>query len=227
MYLLRLILKNAFRHRLRTSLTILGIVIAILSFGMLQTLVTAWYEGANLASSTRLGSRNAISLVFPLPLAYRDRIRGVEGVSPVTFVNWFGGIYKEPSSFCAQCAADARSFLDMYSELRFVEGDREAFLRDRKGCIIGTRLAEKYGFKRGDTIPLKGTIYPGTYNFTVRGIYRYEGANVTADITNLYFHWQFLDETIRALSPRRAGQIGTFIIDIHRAENLRSIAQAI
>jgi putative ABC transport system permease protein len=226
-YLLRLIYRNAFRHRLRTVLTIIGIVIAILSFGMLQTLVSAWYEGANLASSTRLVARNAISLVFSLPLAYRDRIRTVEGVQRVTFVNWFGGIYKEPSNFFPQFAADARTFLDMYPELRFVEGDREAFLRDRKGCIIGTKLAEKYGFKLGDTIPLRGTIYPGTWNLTVRGIYRYEGANVTADLTNLYFHWQYLDDTIRAISPRRAGQIGTFIIDIDRPENLGSIAQAI
>jgi putative ABC transport system permease protein len=227
MHLLRLILKNAFRHRLRTGLTILGIVIAILSFGMLQTLVTAWYEGANLASSTRLVSRNAISLVFPLPIAYRDRIRGVEGVRRVTFVNWFGGIYKEPSNFFPQFAADARTFLEMYPELRFVEGDREAFLRDRKGCIIGTKLAEKYGFKLGDTIPLRGTIYPGTWNFTVRGIYRYEGANVSADITNMYFHWQYLDDAIRAISPRRGGQVGTFIIDIDRAENLGTIARGI
>jgi putative ABC transport system permease protein len=227
MHLLRLILKNAFRHRLRTGLTILGIVIAILSFGMLQTLVTAWYEGANLASSTRLVARNAISLVFPLPIAYRDRIRGVEGVRRVTFVNWFGGIYKEASNFFPQFAADARTFLEMYPELRFVEGDREAFLRDRKGCIIGTRLAEKYGFKLGDTIPLRGTIYPGAWNFTVRGIYRYEGANVSADITNMYFHWQYLDDAIRAISPRRGGQVGTFIIDIDRAENLGTIARDI
>jgi putative ABC transport system permease protein len=227
MHLLRLILKNAFRHRLRTGLTILGIVIAILSFGLLQTLVTAWYEGANLASSTRLVTRNAISLGFSLPLAYRERIRGVDGVKRVTFVTWFGGIYKEPSNFFPQFAVDAKSFLDMYQELRFVEGDRESFLRDRKGCIIGTKLAEKYGFKLGDTIPLRGSIYPGTWNFTVRGIYRYEGANVTADITNMYFHWQFLDDSIRAVSPRRAGQVGTFIIDIDQAENLGSIAQAI
>jgi putative ABC transport system permease protein len=227
MYLPRLIFKNAFRHKLRTSLTILGIVIAILAFGMLQTLVTAWYEGANLASSTRLVTRNAISLVFSLPLAYKDRIRGVAGVKRVTYVNWFGGIYKEPSNFFPQFAADARSFLEMYPELRFVEGDANAFLRDRRGCIIGTKLAEKYGFKVGDVIPLKGAIYPGNWNFTVRGIYRYEGANISADITNMYFHWQYLDDTVRALSPRRAGQIGTFIIDVDRAEDLGIVAQAI
>ncbi|MEO7760337.1 MAG: ABC transporter permease [Casimicrobiaceae bacterium] len=227
MHLLRLIFKNAFRHKLRTGLTICGIVVAILSFGMLQTLVSAWYEGANLASATRLVTRNAISLVFSLPLAYKDRIRGVDGVKRVTYANWFGGIYKEPSNFFPQFAVDVRSFLEMYPELRFVDGDVESFIRDRRGCIIGTKLAEKYGFKVGDVIPLRGTIYPGTYNFTVRGIYRYEGANVSADITNLYFHWQFLDETIRAASPRRGGQIGTFIIDIDRAENLGTISRAI
>ena len=227
MVLLRLIVKNTFRHRLRTGLTMLGIIVAILAFGMLQTLVNAWYEGANLASSTRLVTRNAISLVFSLPLAYRDRIRGVPGVKRVTWVNWFGGVYKEPSNFFPQFAADARSFLDMYPELRFVEGDADAFLRDRRGCIIGTKLAEKYGFKIGDVIPLRGAIYPGNWNFTVRGIYRYEGANVSADITNMYFHWQFLDDTIRAVSPRRAGQIGTFIIDVERAEEMASVAAAI
>jgi putative ABC transport system permease protein len=227
MYLLRLIFKNAFRHKLRTGLTMLGIVVAILAFGMLQTLVTAWYEGANLASSTRLVTRNAISLVFSLPLAYKDRIRGVEGVKRVTYANWFGGIYKEPSNFFAQFAVDVRSFLEMYPELHFVEGDVNAFLRDRRGCIIGTKLAEKYGFKVGDVIPLKGAIYPGNWNFTVRGIYRYEGANVSADITNMYFHWQYLDDTVRAIAPRRAGQIGTFIIDVDRAEDLGTIAQAI
>src|SRR3954447_5926577 len=147
MYLLRLIFKNAFRHKLRTGLTMLGIVIAILAFRMLQTLGSAWYEGANLASSTRLVTRNAISLVFSLPLAYKERIRGVEGVKRVTYLNWFGGIYKEPSNFFPQFAADVRSFLEMYPELHFVEGDKEAFLRDRRGCIIGTKLAEKYGFR--------------------------------------------------------------------------------
>lgn len=227
MYLLRLIFKNTFRHRLRTSLTILGIVVAILSFGMLQTLVSAWYEGANLASSTRLVTRNAISLVFSLPLAYKDRIRGVEGVKRVTYANWFGGIYKEPSNFFPQFAVDVRSFLEMYPELHVIDGDVDAFIRDRRGCIIGTRLAEKYGFKVGDVIPLKGTIYPGTWNFTVRGIYRYEGANVSADITNMYFHWQYLDDTVRAIAPRRAGQIGTFIIDIERPEDLGTVAEAV
>ena len=227
MVLIRLIVKNTFRHKLRTGLTILGIVVAILAFGILQTLVNAWYAGANLASSTRLVTRNSISLVFSLPIAYKDRIRGVPGVQRVTWLNWFGGIYKERSNFFPQFAADARTLLDMYPELRFVDGDANAFLRDRRGCIIGTKLAEKYGFKVGDVIPLRGTIYPGTWNFTVRGIYRYEGANVSADITNLYFHWQYLDDTIRAISPRRAGQVGTFILDVARADDMASVAEAV
>ncbi|HYL17107.1 MAG TPA: ABC transporter permease, partial [Burkholderiales bacterium] len=90
---LKLVIRNAFRHRLRTALTMLGIVIAVLAFGLLQTVVNAWSAGVDAASSTRLVTRNAISLVFPLPITYEDRIRQVPGVRMVSRVNWFGGIY--------------------------------------------------------------------------------------------------------------------------------------
>ena len=93
MYYLKLILRNALRHRLRTALTTLGIVIAVLAFGLLRTVVDAWYAGAEAAAATRLVTRNAISLVFPLPLTYGDRIRRVDGVRTVSFANWFGGVY--------------------------------------------------------------------------------------------------------------------------------------
>ena len=79
MYYLKLILRNSLRHKLRTALTTLGIVVAVLAFGLLQTLVDAWYAGAEAASGTRLVTRNAISLVFPLPITYAERIRQVAG----------------------------------------------------------------------------------------------------------------------------------------------------
>src|SRR3954447_20539169 len=99
MYLLRLIFKNAFRHKLRTTLTILGIVVAITAFGLLRTVVDAWYAGANASSSARLVTRSAISLVFPLPLTYAAKIRQVAGVTGVSWANWFGGIYVRESNF--------------------------------------------------------------------------------------------------------------------------------
>ena len=104
---LKLIFRNAFRHRLRTLLTMLGIVIAVLAFGLLQTVVDAWYAGVDAASSTRLVTRNAISLVFPLPLTYEDRIRQVPGVKTVSRANWFGGVYIDKRNFFPQFAVDA------------------------------------------------------------------------------------------------------------------------
>ena len=104
LHALKLISKNALRHKLRTSLTVLGLVVATLSFGLLQTVVGAWYAGAEAASNTRLITRNAISLVFSLPLSYENRIRGVEGVSSVAYANWFGGIYQDPKNFFPQFA---------------------------------------------------------------------------------------------------------------------------
>jgi len=92
MHILKILFKNAFRHKLRTGLTVLSITIAILAFGLLRTVVSAWYAGVEASSVYRLVTRNAVSLIFPLPLSYKDRIRQVEGVSEVSYGNWFGGI---------------------------------------------------------------------------------------------------------------------------------------
>src|SRR3954467_15774816 len=93
MFIPFLVLEKAFRHKLRTSLTVLGIVVAIIAFGLLRTIVDAWYAGANASSSARLVTRSAVSLVFPLPLTYAAKLRQVPGVASVSWANWFGGVY--------------------------------------------------------------------------------------------------------------------------------------
>jgi putative ABC transport system permease protein len=119
MFFLQLVFRNAFRARLRTWLTILGLVIALTAFGLLQTVVKAWYAGVEAASSTRLITRNAISLVFTVPVYYREQIRPIEGVRGVSVSSWFGGIWRDEKSFFAQFAVDAPSFFPMYPEFRF------------------------------------------------------------------------------------------------------------
>jgi hypothetical protein len=99
MFLLRLLLKNAFRHKLRTVLTMVGLVVAICAFGLLRTIVDAWYAGVEGTSSTRLITRSSISLTFPLPLSYAERLRSVEGVTGVSWSNWFGGVYITERNF--------------------------------------------------------------------------------------------------------------------------------
>jgi putative ABC transport system permease protein len=203
----RLVLRNAFRHKLRTTLTIVGIVVAITAFGMLRTIVDAWYAGANASSSARLVTRNAVSLVFPLPLTLR-RLRRCR-VASITRANWFGGVYVSERNLFAQFAVDAPSYLDMYPEIVLPPEERRAFLADRTGAIVGRKLAERFGWKVGDPIPLRGTIFPGTWTFTLRGIY--DGAEAATDTSTMFFHWQYLNEALKRSFPRRAEQTGVFI----------------
>jgi putative ABC transport system permease protein len=225
MQFVKLILRNALRHKLRTGLTMLGLVVAILAFGLLQTVVDAWYAGAEGAAPNRLITRNAISLTFPMPLHYREKIRGVEGVRAVGAANWFGGIYQDPKNFFPQFAIDPAPYFAMYPEYRVTADGLRAFLRDRKGAVIGRKLAATYGFKVGDTIPLQGTIFPGTWSFTVRAIY--DGAEAKTDTSQMFFHWDYVNETIKAKTPRRADQVGVFVIQIDDPARSAEIAQAI
>ncbi|MQA39475.1 ABC transporter permease [Rugamonas aquatica] len=225
MYTLRLIFKNTMRHKLRTSLTILGLVVAIFSFGLLQTVVDAWYAGAEGASNTTLVTRNKTSLVFPLPLSYQARIRAVPGVSGVGFANWFQGTYKDPKNFFAQFAISGETYLNIYPDYLLPPDERAAFLRDRKGCIVGRKLADQYGFKVGDIIPLKGTIYPGNWELVVRGIY--DGKQSTTNTATLFFHWDYVNETMKKVAARRANQIGVYVVQIDQPENAAAISSAV
>ena len=221
MFLAKLIARNAFRHRLRTLLTLTGLAIAVLAYGLLQTVVDAWYAGAAAASGTRLVTRNAISLATFLPVSYEARIRGVDGVTRVARANWFGGIYQEPKNFFAQFAV-SDNYLDLYPEFVLPEGERVAWLRDRKGCLVGRQLADIFGFKVGDVLPIRGTIYPGTWEFVIRGIF--DGSDATKITRQMMFHWDYLNETLRKTAPRRADQVGIYLVGIGNIDNAASIS---
>ena len=225
MYTLRLIVKNSLRHKLRTSLTILGLVVAIFAFGLLQTVIDAWYAGAEGASNTTLVTRNKTSLVFPLPLSYEARIRAVPGVTGVGYANWFQGTYKDPKNFFAQFAISGDSYLDIYPDYLLPPDQRAAFLRDRKGALVGRKLADQFGFKVGDVIPLKGTIYPGDWELVVRGIF--DGRQSTTNTATLFLHWDYVNESLKKTLPRRANQIGVYVVRIDEPENAAAISAAI
>ena len=225
MFVPLLVLRNAFRHRLRTTLTIIGIIVAITAFGLLRTIVDAWYAGAEASSSARLITRSSVSLVFSLPLNYAQKIRQVEGVSSVAWANWFGGVYVSERNFFAQFAISGASYLDMYPEFVLSDGERKAFLADRVGAVAGRKLADKYGWKVGDQIPLRGTIYPGTWTFTLRGIY--DGAEAGTDTSTFFFHFDYLNESIKRLYPRRGDQTGVFVERLRDPEAAAAVSQAI
>ena len=225
MELLKLILRNTLRQRLRTALTIAGMAVAILAFCLLRTVVDAWYAGVSAASPNRLVARNAISLIFPLPLSYKQKIAQVAGVSQVGYANWFGGIYKTEKYFFPNFAVDPQNYLDLYPEFVLSPEERGAFLRDRKGAVAGRKLAAKHGWKIGDQITLKGTIFPGQWEFALRGIYR--GAQRTTDESQFFFHWNYLNETLKQTMARRADQTGIFVIGVKKADQAAEVAEAV
>ncbi len=225
MLLVKLIFRNLFRHRLRTILTIAGVAVAILAFGMLRTLVGLWYLGAERSSATRMVTRNAVSLVFPLPIAYKERIRQIPGVKGVTYGNWFGGIYIDEKHFFANEAMEPRSFLELYPEFILPPAQKEAFIRDRKGCIAGKKLADRYGWQIGDLITLRGTIYPGQWEFVLRGIF--QGADKSTEERVLFFQWDYLNEVVKRSAPQQADRVGFYVIGLDDPEQAAAVAEAV
>ncbi|MBI4681811.1 MAG: FtsX-like permease family protein [Nitrospirae bacterium] len=225
MQILKLIFKNAFRHKLRTFLTISGISIAILAFGLLRTVVDSWYAGVKASAANRLVSRNAISLVFPLPISYKDKIRQIDGVTNVSYGNWFGGIYIDEKNFFANFAVEPKSYLELYPEYVLQPDQQAAFLRDRKGFVAGRKIADKYNWKPGDTVILKGTIFPGQWEFVLRAIYK--GKTKSIDETQFIFHWEYLNETLKKTVARRADQVGFYMIGVKSPNIAPEVSRAI
>jgi putative ABC transport system permease protein len=221
----KLLLRNAFRHKLRALLTICGVAVAVLAFGMLSTLVDAWYAGVSAAAANRLVIRHAISLTFSLPIAYMEKIRAIDDVKAVSHMTWFGGIYIDRKNFFANFAVESRSFLGLYPEFILPDDQRSAFLKDRKGCIAGRGLAERFGWKLDDAVTLQGTIYSGDWPMTVRGIY--QGRDKSTDENQLFFHWDYLNERLEERSPRRANRAGIFVIEIDHADAAPAVAGAV
>jgi putative ABC transport system permease protein len=202
-----------------------GLVVAVCAFGFLRTIVDAWYAGAEGSSSTRLITRSATSLTVPLPLSYAERLRAVDGIRGVSWSNWFGGVYITERNFFPQFAVDGATYLPLYPEFIVSDEARTAWMRDRKGVLVGAKLAAKYGWQVGDTIPLRGTIYSGTWSFTVRGIY--EGADDSVDQNQMLMHWAYINETQRARSARRGDLVGVYIIGITDPNNAAVISERI
>lgn len=225
MLILKVLFRSAFRNKLRTGLTILGITIAILAFGLLRTLISAWYAGVEASSATRLVTRNSVSIIFPLPHFYKNKIQQVNGVKTVSYGTWFGGVYGEEKNFFANFAVEPRSFLELYPEFIIPPDGKEAFLKDQKGCVIGKKLAAKFGWKIGDIVVLKGTIFLGNWDFVVRAIY--QGRDKDTDESQFFFHWDYLNEILKKSLSGWADQVGYYIIGVARPELAGDVAVAI
>jgi len=226
MTLTRFVTKNAFRNKRRSSLTVLSIAFSLLLLTLMMTIWRSFYMDQESAQSAqRLVMRHRVSLTFALPMFYRQKIRSVPGVIGVVPVSWFGGLYKDdkPEHFFAQFGTDPEEFFKIYPEFQTPADQVTAWQRDRAGVVVDSELAKKYGWKIGDRITLKGTIYPVNLDLTIRGIY-----SAPQPTQSVYFHWKYVEEAvswakdtsvtfgIMAASPQDVSRIASQLDDTFR-----------
>lgn len=218
-----LVFKNARRSKRRTALTVLSVAIAVFLFSALRAVLDGFNAGAEGSSSTRLITLRSTSLMFSMPTSHADIIRNTAGVRDVTWANWFGGIYKDPQNFFAQFAIEPESYLRMYPEILLTPEQKQAFLDDRAGCIVGDGLAKTYGFKVGDKITLKvGIPIYGRQDFDFNVVAIYRSGGTAVDNQSMFFHWKYADE--RSLTK---GQAGWYVMQIANPDQAAQVALAI
>jgi putative ABC transport system permease protein len=211
MKFLPLIWKNVWRRRFRTTFTLLSIFVAFLLFGLLMTVRAAFSLGVDIAGLDRLILIHKVSLIMPLPYSYLGRLQQTPGVELATHQTWFNGIYQDPANFFANIAVEPAPFLKVYPEFRVPPDQVQAWLADRQGAIAGRDLADRFGWRVGDRIPLTGTIWQPkqgqTWEFNLVGIYDGEDG---IDKTQFFFRYDYLDEN----RAEGAGLVGWYVVRI-------------
>ena len=221
-----LIWSNLKRKKVRTAFTLLSILVAFILFGYLSAIRTAFSAGIEMSGVDRLMVTHKVSIIQPLPVAYRDRIAAVSGVQQVTHANWFGGIYQDPKNFFPQMAVDPQTYLALYPELVLSDAEKRAWLADRSGAIVGRTTADRFKWKVGDKIPIMGTIYrhpdgSNVWEFNIDGIYN--GKDKSTDTSGLFFSYDYLKEG----TGGGRGLVGWYIIRISDPSQSADIARRI
>ena len=221
MRFLPLIWKNIWRRRVRTLFTLGSIFVAFVLFGLLMTIRTAFTFGVEIAGNDRLVVIHKISLIMPLPVSYQSQMARVEGVRRVTHQSWFGGIYQEPSNFFAQIVVEPEAHLEIYPEFILPPEQRAAWLADRQGAIVGRDLADRFGWRVGDRIPIQGNIWMPkqgtTWEFNISGIYDGDDG---VDKTQFFFRYDYLDEN----RAQGEGLVGWYVVKIDDPSRATEIA---
>ncbi|MGA7566200.1 MAG: FtsX-like permease family protein [Terriglobales bacterium] len=221
MTLTRFVTKSAFRNKRRSVLTVLSITFSLLLLTLMMTVWRSFYiDTFSAQSADRLIVRHRVSLTQSLPVYYREKIRAIPGVAAVVPSSWFGGIYKDdkPENFFAQFGTDPDEIIKVYSEFKMPADQLAAWQRDRAGVVVDSELAKKYGWKLGDRIVLKGTIYPVDLELTIRGIY-----TAPAPTNSVYFNQKYVEEAVSFAN----GHAGTFDVLADSADDVPKVATAI
>jgi putative ABC transport system permease protein len=225
---LPLLLSALLRKKARTLLTLLSVAAAFALFGMLDAVRVAFNAPQSVVGIDRLITSSRLSLIQPLPYADLARIQSTPGVKAVTYASWFGGIYQDPKNFFPNFPVDPETYLDMYPELILPESQRQAFIKTRTGAVVGQALADLFGWRVGDKIPLRPTIYPHrdggeVWTFDLVGIFKAAQPELRASEKQMLFHHNYFDE------GREIGQgtVGWYIVRVEDASLADRVALAI
>jgi len=218
------------RHNwIRTSSTVLAMAVCIFLFATLQTLVYAVSGQVKSPGAFRLIIRNNVSLAFRMPKSYEAQIATVQGVKRVSIANWFGGMrdLAKPRDFFPNFAVEPEIFLPMYPEYQLDPQERQAFLDDQRGCIIGKDIADKAKLKEGDSLQLQSAMAPyrigKPFEFVVRGIYRVDQVRFPGTSENMmFFHFKYLDE-----ATGRKTAVSTYRVEISDPSQAVAVGRAI
>jgi len=221
-----LLLSNFKRHKTRTILTILSIMVAFVLFAYLGAIRTAFDYGVSVAGADRLIVRHKVSIIQLLPANYEADIERIEGVADATHATWFGAIYQDPKNFFGQMPVKPEEYMGMYPELILPKEQMDTWLKTRTGAIVGRTTAERFGWKVGDKIPLMATYWRSKegdrlWTFDLVGIY--DGATKETDTSNFFFRHDFFEEM------RRGGQglVGWYIIRVKDPKHAEDVAKAV
>jgi putative ABC transport system permease protein len=235
--MLKLVLVNLFRNKLRTFLTMASVTVALFLYCTLGGILDTLQESIEVGSESRLVVRNKISLVQSIPMAYRQRIQAVPGVKRVAVQNWFGG--QDPADtrgFFAQFAVDDPYFAIYGKDIDIVQASEPqapvavpegtdpklaAYFLERNACVLGERLMTKKGWKLGQTINIAGTIFPGTWPFTIRAVYKPKNKSFGEEI--MFFHFKYLSE--RGMGGQEA--VGTYVLELSDPSQASAVITAV
>jgi putative ABC transport system permease protein len=222
---LSLIFKSMWRSKLRTTLIVLTMAFGVFVVSILQSLLGALNATANNPNSTnRIVVRHKSGLTQMIPRSYEAYLRQQPEVESTCALQWFGGFYQDPKNFFANFASDEQTLFTIFREEFGTSGVTEEqikeYIRDGSGCIVGKALADKFGWKVGDTVPLSGTIFPISPRLTIRVIFK---AKKPSDENVLHFHYKLLEESV----PRIKGLVGTFFVRTKNPDDIPRLSERI
>ena len=227
MKFLHLVWCNLKRKKLRTSLTLLSILVAFILFGFLSAIKQALVGGVEMAGADRLVVRHKVSIIQLLPESYKARMNRIPGVDFATHQTWFGGIYQDPKKFFMQNPVVPEEFLKMHPELILSPEQTKAWLQTRTGAIVGRNTANRFRWKIGDRVPIRTSIWSKTdgsrtWEFDIVGIY--DGKDKGTDTTALFFRYDYFDE---ARVEQIRGQVGWYTIRIKDPSQAAEVAKRV